>query len=267
MKSQKTGSNGKMSPLPFLIVAAMVLLGLLAWQITHKLLNATEQQPVASSAKSIKPAFPDFEPDPLVPIGHRFAHQFIFRLAALHPDSQCRKDMTQWLGERKIRMQVSPDVYLLQTSMASESGKMNVSWPTLFIAEDYTRTTMVDNNDDILLEKQSDLYHEYVHFRNHFDGRYRLDNQIENQPIAQQAVYFWNTEYDTCLEEWGFLKRMQATRVRPGYQKAIQQKGEQLGFLDGFYSSLKKTYPSDKVGKYQEFWDKLYLEKARALAR
>jgi hypothetical protein len=173
--------------------------------------------------------------------------QMAEQLYLIHPDEQCRRDMTEWLTTYKVMIDVVDEqanpAATLDSSIEYQTGlKRNV--PVITFTKDFFSTTRVEDDNDIVLYKYAAMYHEYVHIRNHINGKWLLPaptNLISEKPLDVQAKYFWGTEYDAYHSEWEFLKKYHGSHLMIP-DSVVAQIGENQAFAAYLLDRIQKGH-------------------------
>jgi hypothetical protein len=193
--------------------------------------------------------------------------QLALSMIQAHPDQQFRSDMTTWYKSGRYLIDVVPE---LPGDLGSEyqclADDPKSCWPVLLISSQFFASTSLEpitppekEAQAIRLEKYAALYHEYIHLKNHFAGKYPLNSGINKKPVEEQAAYHWGTEWDAFTGQWQFLKRMGAEYVF--FNSPSAALGE-AAFLEKFYKNLQK-YPH--FGKLRPYFEQRYREQKKLL--
>jgi hypothetical protein len=173
-----------------------------------------------------------------------------------HPDVALRNQMGDWIKNKRMLIVVEEGIGELGSEYRCDATNPNSCWPVLLVRPDFLQSTFVPPMSDKVLERRAiqaeklgNIYHEYVHLKNHFAGKYRLDGGINKKSLREQARYYWGTEKEAYRGQWLFLKAI-------GMEFVFFQKPggtfNESAFFEDFYRSLRLYPYFDKLKNFLE---------------
>ncbi len=185
-------------------------------------------------------------------------------LIATHPDKSCQQKMSELLKTGKLFIEPNPTVGSLMTTAIKVDNPPELMIRLVINPSFLTTSHLPEQYQKI--GRYSEIYHEFIHVSNHFNGKFPLDANVTSWSQEKQAEYYWLSEQDAHIKTWQFLKSNNASIVLMKDQADITTKGEKSAVLDVLFNSMQQTYPSNMVNSFLPTWREL-CEKAKNDAR
>lgn len=193
--------------------------------------------------------------------------QYIRQLVGSHPNTELRTVLGNWLRQGTVKIFVDPKVQFLAANLGHYQDKPQTKFPVIAVNPEYSYITDVKRDSDILVKRYLQIYHEYIHIKNHFSGKFPLGGNDEGRTVSQQAKFYWDAEWDASVQHWALARTLRAMHVLNQGTPKQGFSNESLWLLQGFYEGLLGVYPADKVKVYKPFWEKFYQQRKQEFAK
>lgn len=178
-----------------------------------------------------------------------------------HPDPELRRDIFEWLREKRLLLTFSWPILPGDMSLDVHDGNLYLIINPSYILEIAHIDSKIDRE-----RKELVLSHEYVHLQDHFSGLFLIKPSflLPEENVEDRAEHAWRMEFRAEQGEWAKAKKLNRTYLYPEYIKGIETYGEELGFLVVFHKFMQSSPQRAVSPEILEVWDKIF-EREKAL--